>query len=132
VACLSHATYDNLQAVVGSLQAILMLYGGLYSKVSSMPAGARWVNTIDPVGYLLRAIYPLHIHCEGGASAGCPAILYPTAAGVILIDRSTLMNTLYDVYFDQIWTNIGWLAVFVPVFFLLNAVALKFVRHIVT
>lgn len=54
------------------------------------PAGSRWVNTVDPVGYLLRVVLPLHIHCEGGKAAGCPVILYPTPAGVIPVDRSAL------------------------------------------
>jgi hypothetical protein len=109
-----------------------MLYGGIFSKVSLMPVGARWVNTIDPVGYLLRAVLPLHIHCEGGtSSAGCTRIAYPTPAGIRRLDLDVLMDSLYDVRYADVWPNLGWLALFVPAFFVLNALALRYVRHIV-
>jgi len=32
-----------------SLSTVLGLYGGVFSKVSFMPIGARWLNSIDPV-----------------------------------------------------------------------------------
>ena len=96
-----------------------------------MPAGSRWVNSIDPVGYLLRALFALHLRCDGGAAAGCVTIDYPTPRGVVPQDRSALVATLYDVQYDALWANVGWLALFVPALFVLNALSLRFFRHIV-
>lgn len=96
------------------------------------PAGSGWINTIDPIGYSLRVLLPLHIHCEGGAAAGCPKIPYPDPVrGLVPIDRSVLMNRLYEVYYSDIWPNMGWLAIFVGVFMVTYGLALRFVRHIV-
>ena len=80
---------------------------------------------------MLRVVLPLHIHCEGGAAAGCPTVAYPTPQGVVQVDRSALMNSLYDVYYVDVWINMLWLALFVPGFFLANALAMRFIRHIV-
>jgi len=97
----------------------------------AVPAGVRWVNSIDPVGYLIRALFALHLRCDGGAAAGCVTINYPTAQGLVPRDRSDLVASLYDVQYDAMWTNVGWLALFVPTLFVLNALSLRFFRHIV-
>lgn len=157
-----------MQQVISAIAAILMLYAGIFSKVSSsecrrtrccccpracpccescggrycccpclvlpalaVPEGVRWVNSIDPVGYLIRALFALHLRCDGGAAAGCVTIDYPTAQGLVPRDRSDLVATLYDVQYDAMWTNVGWLALFVPALFVLNALSLRFFRHIV-
>jgi ABC-type multidrug transport system permease subunit len=45
----SMPSFDTAQAVVGILAPILFLFGGMFSKPSSMPAGSKWINTIDPI-----------------------------------------------------------------------------------
>ena len=42
-------SFDTAQAVVGILAPILFLFGGMFSKPSSMPPGSKWLNTIDPI-----------------------------------------------------------------------------------
>ena len=75
---------------------------------------------------------PLHFNCEGGLAAGCPTVQYPDPVkGIITVDRSTLVNSLYELEYSQVWANIGYLAIFVGFFQILNVLATTYVRHIV-
>ena len=87
---------------------------------------------LSPTGYAFRALIPLHFHCEGGAAAGCPTVLFPDPVkGVITVDRSSLVDSLYELEYARVWENIGYLAIFVGVFQVLNVLATTYVRHIV-
>lgn len=63
--------------------------------------------------------------------------MLPPALGARLSHRDltptppSAVNKLYEVYYSDVWANMGWLALFVPCFFAANALALRFVRHIV-
>jgi hypothetical protein len=36
--------------------------------------------------------------------------------GIVRLDRSTLVNFLYDLSYDSVWANVGYLALFVAAF----------------
>ena len=118
VACVPN--FDLAQAVVGTLAPIMFLFGGMFSKVSSMPPGSRWVNTIDPIGYAFKALIPLHFYCTG---TGCPNL-----AGVI--DRWAFVKETYELSFEGVWPSVGYLALFVLGFQVLHFLAQRRFRHI--
>jgi ABC-type multidrug transport system permease subunit len=125
-------SFDTAQAVVGILAPILFLFGGMFSKPSSMPPGSKWLNTIDPIAYAFRALVPLHFHCEGGAGAGCATIVAPDAVTQVptVYDRSSYVNATYELSYGEIWPSIGYTAVFIVVFQCLNIFSTYRVRHI--
>lgn len=107
---------------------------------------------MDPVGYAFRVLLPLHVHCEGGRAAGCPTVMYlyfpqdrtelvdsePCGGGAPCLLRwqhyhalPCLSAEFFDVSYAGIWPNMGYLAVFVGVFLVTNALAMRFIRHIV-
>ena len=126
----SMPSFDSAQAVVGLLAPILFLFGGMFSKPSSMPPGSKWVNTIDPIAYAFRALIPLHFKCEGGVAAGCPTISVPNSTGVYTWDRMEFINDAYELSYDQIWPSIGYTAIFIGVFQFFNVLATYRIRHI--
>ena len=116
----SAGTFDIAQASVGTLAPILFLFGGMFSKVSSMPPGSRWVNTIDPIGYAFKALIPLHFYCTG---EGCPTL----GGG---LDRWAFVKDTYELSWEQVWPSIGWLALFILGFQILHVLAQRNLRHI--
>lgn len=119
-------SFDTGQAVVGIFAPILFLFGGLFSKPSSMPPGSKWINTIDPIGYAFRALIPLHFDCQGGTAAGCPTI----TVFEVSVDRSDFVSSTYEVAVSQIWPSIGYMAIFIAVFQALNVFSTYRVRHL--
>lgn len=117
------ANFDVAQATIGTFAPILFLFGGMFSKPTSMPPGARWVNTIDPIGYAFRALIPLHFYCTG---ADCPAI--PVAPGKSL-DRWAFVKGEYDLSYEDVWPCIGYLSLFVAAFQVFNIGAQVFIKH---
>ena len=96
-----------------------------------MPPGARWINTIDPLGYALKALLPLHLTCDGGAAAGCPTILYPIpGVGQVAVDRTALVDELYDVSSSRLWQSVAAMAVFAAALLATTALSMGLVRHI--
>jgi len=104
----------------------------MFSKPSSMPPGSKWLNTIDPIAYAFRALVPLHFHCEGGAGAGCATIVAPDAATQMptVYDRSSYVNSTYELSYGDIWPSIGYTAIFIVVFQAANIFSTYRVRHI--
>ena len=89
------------------------------------------LNTIDPIAYAFRALIPLHFHCEGGVAAGCPTLLAPNDSQVLtLYDRSTFVESTYEVSHSAIWACIGYTALFIVAFQALNILSTYRVRHI--
>jgi ABC-type multidrug transport system permease subunit len=105
------ANFDVAQATIGTFAPILFLFGGMFSKPTSMPPGARWVNTIDPIGYAFRALIPLHFVCTG---ADCPSI--PKLDSNERLDRWAYVKEQYDLSFEEVWPCIGWLSLFIAAF----------------
>lgn len=100
-------------------------------QVTAMPAGARWINTVDPLAYALNALLPLHLTCNGGPEAGCPTISYPLPdGGVSSIDRTKLVDDLYDVSYSRLWSSIAILSSFAGVLLVTTALSMAYVRHI--
>lgn len=126
-------SFDTAQAAVGILAPILFLFGGMFSKPSSMPPGAKWLNTIDPIAYAFRALIPLHF-CAAPACYD-PTIIAPSwlseEVGVFQpYPRSVWVDNTYEVSSAQIWPCIGYLSIFVGVFQLIAFTGTNFVRHI--
>ena len=118
------ANFDVAQACIGTFAPILFLFGGMFSKPTSMPAGARWVNTVDPIGYAFRALMPLHFYCTG---ASCPAI--PVAPNMPGIDRWQFVKDQYDLSYDDVWPCIGYLSLFIAAFQMFNLGAQSLIKH---
>lgn len=47
------------------------------------------------------------------------------------VDRRELVDSLYEINITQVWANVGYLAIFVGVFQVLNILATSYIRHIV-
>ena len=89
-----------------------------------MPPGSKWLNTIDPIAYAFRALVPLVFHCVGGKPAGCPMIKAPGAGQqLVSVDRSDFVNETYELSYDNIWPSIGYTAIFIGVFQVLNIIS---------
>jgi ABC-type multidrug transport system permease subunit len=96
-----------------------------------MPPAGRWINTVDPLAYALDALLPLHLTCDGGAAAGCPTIVYPVPGiGPIPVDRTALVDELYDVSYSHLWHNIGIMAIFAAVLLATSCLSISLLRHI--
>jgi hypothetical protein len=94
-----------------------------------MPKGTEWIHNVDPIAFAFSVLLPLHLHCDG---AGCPTVDYPEPGrGIVPVNRSDLVDKLYSVNYASLWSNVGFLAVFVGAFFVTNSLATRFVRHIV-
>ncbi len=125
-------TFDTAQACVGLLAPILFLFGGMFSKPSSMPPGAKWIYHIDPIGYAFRALIPLHFECDQKVSA-CPTISVPdpsSPTGLSIVDRKTFVYENYELSYADVWPCIGYCSIFILVFQILNIYATYTFRHI--
>jgi hypothetical protein len=118
------ANFDVAQATIGTFAPILFLFGGMFSKPTSMPAGARWVNTVDPIAYAFRALIPIHFYCTGD---GCTKIGGPKPEDQI--DRWVLVKGDYDISYEDVWPCIGYLSIFIAAFQVFNIAAQAFIKH---
>ena len=123
-------TLATLTSPPHPLPPSLSLAGGMFSKPSSMPPGSKWINTIDPIAYVFRALIPLHFTCTGGVAAGCPRITVVDANGLREWDRSEFVDSAYELSASQIWPCIGYTAIFVAAFQVMNLIATYRIRHL--
>ena len=153
-------SFDTAQAAVGIMAPILFLFGGMFSKPSSMPPGAKWINTIDPIAcvrcgaraaaappflrispspppphnrYAFRALIPLHFSCGVGSPGFYDPTIYapnPDTGTIEPVSRSQWVDSSYEVSCAQIWPAIGYLSIFVVAFQAIAFYSTWRVRHI--
>jgi len=130
-------TFEVAQAVLGLLGPLFFLFGGLWSPPPQMAEGARWFCWIDPITYAFKALIPQQFY-SGSDGPGVPSMLLtgPTppcspslpagvpcggssvpGGAVVLngnilfnVDRYVYVSQKYDVWFDQEWQSLGYLA----------------------
>jgi hypothetical protein len=124
-------TFEVAQAILGLLGPLFFLFGGLWSPPSQMVIGAQWFCFIDPITYAFRALIPQQFVCR---SEPCPSIGLVVADGRAAVaataDLYTFVSTKYQVYVDQQWQSLGYLALFVLAFQALAFYAVRNVRWI--
>ena len=154
-------TFEVAQAVLGLLGPLFFLFGGLWSPPPQMAIGARWFCYIDPITYAFKALIPQQFYAGSDGPGAASVILSgPTpicgltppgfvgpctpdgsveqGGAVILngvtvfyMDRYAYVSQKYDVWFNEEWTSLGYLAIFIAVFQLLGLYGIKYIRHIV-
>ena len=152
-------SFDTAQAVVGILAPILFLFGGMFSKPSSMPPGSKWLNTIDPIvrnsccGHspAARLFLPAHTPPRShlprpppprqayAFRALIPLHFYCEGSGCptmsvldkdVKVDRWAFVESQYELSYGAVWSCIGFTAIFVAVFQAANVYATFRIRHI--
>ena len=66
---------------------------------------------------------------DGSVAPGGAVIL--NGVTVFYMDRYAYVSQKYDVWFNEEWTSLGYLAIFIAVFQLLGLYGIKYIRHIV-
>jgi hypothetical protein len=90
---------------------------------------------IDPITYTFKAIIPQQFQCTNADPATCPkistALVLPSGSFTqVAVDRYTYVSSKYEVYVEEAWGNVGYLALFVIVFQCMAFYSLRYVRHI--
>lgn len=62
-------TLGSAQAAGFLLQALFLLFGGLLLPAPAMPAGARWLMTIDPLKHAADAVWASQFFCAPSVSS---------------------------------------------------------------
>ena len=88
---------------------------------------------IDPITFTFKAIIPQQFECT--TPAPCPQIqsieVLPSGSfRPVKVDRYAYVSTKYEVYAEQAWNSLGYLALFIIVFQMLAFFSLRYVRHI--
>lgn len=116
-------SYEVAQAVQSRVSSILMLFGGLFAPVGSMPAGTQWFTFINPITYAFKAIIPVQFACEGSS---CSQIYVPTKN--MFQNKYTYVSDTYDVYESKRWNNLGYVCLFLLAFQTLAFVSARYKR----
>jgi hypothetical protein len=123
-----------------------------------MAPGARWFCWIDPITFAFKALIPQQFYA-GADGPGAPSVLLsgPTppcsaqlpqgvpcggsempGGAVVLngniafnVDRYAYVSSKYDVYFEEEWASLGFLAIFIVVFQVFALYGINRIRHIV-
>jgi ABC-type multidrug transport system ATPase subunit/ABC-type multidrug transport system permease subunit len=128
-------SYEVAMSAAGAIAPLTFLFGGMFAPVPSMPAGARWVASIDPVYYTFQALIPIHFWCDASVpGVHCPTIPVPSvtsAGGVASMDRYKYVTKTYDMTYDAHWTNFGYIWIFFVVLQVGTMLNIKYRRYIV-
>ena len=126
-------TFEVAQALLGALGPLFFLFGGMWSPQPQMPWGSRWFSYIDPITYAFRAIIPGQFvnsnGCAGNCTIAVPDVTSPT--GFDAVPRYAYVTEKYDLYYEDRFTNLGYLVCFTAAFFCTAALGTRYVRHIV-
>ena len=99
-----------------------------------LPHHAR-AHRRDPITYTFKALIPQQFQCTAADAAQCPkittAVVLPSGSFTqVSVDRYAFVSSKYEVYAEEAWDNVGYLALFVVVFQLMAFWSLRYVRHI--
>jgi len=115
------------QAAISLLIPILFLFGGLFARYPTLPAGWRWMYWADPIHYALEALVAPIFYCEGPS---CPTLTFVTPDGVQTVDTLAYVEESFGISYGNRWLNVGYLCIFIAGLQVLHFIALRYVSHI--
>lgn len=119
----------------------LFIFTGFVVPIDYMLGWCRWMNYIDPLGYVFEAMMVNEFQGRQFQCTGfIPSYSYATAAehmcdtvgaeaGADTVNGSDYIGTAYRYYAAHKWRNFGILIGFTVVFFLLHVVAVELISE---
>ncbi|RLN87248.1 hypothetical protein BBJ28_00026457, partial [Nothophytophthora sp. Chile5] len=131
-----------MQTYLGQF-AICLLFSGFNPPASSIPAGYRWLYTITPWKYVMGILNALAFtDCPSEPtwnsalgeyeSVGSELACQPLQDTPLTIDHITVkgyVESHFEMKHAQLWSNFGYIFVFLAVFRLLALLSLRFINH---
>ncbi|RLN88182.1 hypothetical protein BBJ28_00009644 [Nothophytophthora sp. Chile5] len=134
----------EVAAIVGVLvNATFLLFAGFNPPADSIPAGYMWLYRITPHRYSLSILISLlfgdcpneptydeatQTYLNVGPQLGCqPLENTPLSIGHITVKG--YVEKVFNMKHDDIWSNFGYVFIFIAVFRVLSLLALRYINH---
>jgi len=112
----------------GLFMNLFFMFGGLFIKPSSIPAGWKWMYYIDPVPKAFLGVALTQFHCDVDANPNCPTLI--PGPGEPEVYTYPYLTDLLEGHASDYGRNVGWLVLEIVVVRILVLLAMRFVSHI--
>ncbi|KAI9996215.1 hypothetical protein PInf_013598 [Phytophthora infestans] len=134
----------EVAAIVGVLiNAIFLLFAGFNPPAGSIPEGYKWLYHITPQRYALSILVSILFgNCPEDPTFDETTQSYinvrpelacqPLQHTPLSIGHTTVKGYIQDVFhmrYDDVWSNFGYVFIFLAIFRLLSLLALRFINH---
>jgi len=134
----------EVAAIVGVLiNAIFLLFTGFNPPAGSIPDGYKWLYHITPQRYSLAILVSIMFgNCPEDPTFDEATQTYmnvrselacqPLENTPLAIGHTTVkgyIGTVYNIRYDEMWSNFGYVFIFLAVFRFLSLLALRYINH---
>lgn len=105
---------------------MLFVFGGLFIPGPSLPIGWQWAHTISPIKWAITALVPPQFKTDAPVSIQ----IFDGVSSFVTADRFEYVQSVYGLRYDQRWTALGWMTVYIAIFQVGHFLALRFVSHV--
>ncbi|GMF41185.1 unnamed protein product [Phytophthora lilii] len=134
----------EVAAIVGVLiNAIFLLFAGFNPPAGSIPAGYKWLYSLTPQRYILSLLVSILFgNCPEDPTFDEATQTYinvrselacqPLQNTPLSIGHTTVKGYVEDVFnmkYDDMWSNFGYVLVFLVVFRVMSLLALRYINH---